>query len=252
MRTSKPMRAAGLLAAALLLVSGAPAWDGSRRALPRVGAGPVGAPRFTAPAGCHNYDLLFGTSDAGLVARALPLTRICPFEPRTDCRGEAKPGRSKLALKNHPTKPRKDTVKWSFKKGVETRPADFGDPTATTDYELCLYLAFDDVCWLFLHPDALAGAGWVAKRNGFQFKARRGEHPDGLRRIRLRWGRDRKTRLKVKGKGELLGLDLPPFPPGAEILVQLYNSEGECWSTEFGEEPARNDQKRFKDRSDLP
>lgn len=212
----------------------------------------AGEPRFAAPSGCHNYDLLFPSAEAALVARALPLTHICPFEPRTDCRGEMLAGRSRVALKNHPTKTRKDALQWSFKKGEETRPADLGDPTATTDYELCIYLAFDDVCWLILHPDALAGSGWQEKRNGFVFKAKRGEHPDGLRKLRLRWGGDRKTRLRVKGKGELLGVELPPFPQNAEILVQLYNSEGQCWSTEFGDQPSKNDVKRFKDKSDLP
>jgi hypothetical protein len=244
-RARTGLRAGALLALALLLGSHTPGRAGDEEGA----ATWVGTPRFQAPNGCHDFDLL-GTSARGLVPRVLPITRLCPFEPSPDCRGEAVPGRSKVAFKNHPAKTRKDTVKWSLKKGQQTLPADFGDPTAGTDYELCVYLAFQDLCWLILHPDALAGDGWVARRNGFKFKMRGTSHAEGLRKARLRWGSDRKARIQVKGKGELLGLDLPPFPADAEILVQLHNSAGQCWSTEFGEDPGRSTTRKWKDRSD--
>jgi|GEM_PF-3588297 len=246
---------APLLGAALAALSGASAHDAPRAApapgavAPDVAAGPRTVPRahFSAPNGCRNLTVL-GYPAAGF-PRVLPLTRFCPFEPRTDCLGEAVPQRSKLALRDHP-KAKRDAIKWRMKKGQAVTPADLGDPTADTDYELCVYVEAGDVCWLVLHPDALAGSGWAARRNGFRFRMKKGLHPEGLRRLRLRTGADGKARIVLRGGGEQLGLRALPLPDGAAVLVQLYNGIGQCWSTEFGQEPAQTTPKRFRDRSD--
>ena len=206
------------------------------------------APAFSAPNGCRNITLL--DYPAAGFPRVLPLTRFCPFEPRTDCLGEALPNRSRLVMREKRGDSRRDVIKWKLKKGEAVTPADLGDPTADTDYELCVYVEVQDVCWLVLHPDALAGTGWKAKRKGYVFKAKKGRHEDGLRKLRLRSGPDRKARLLLTGKGPLLDLRALPVPDGASILVQLYNGAGQCWSTEFGAAPMKDDAKRFKDRSD--
>jgi hypothetical protein len=206
------------------------------------------AARFSAPNGCRNLTLLEYPS-AGF-PRVLPLTRFCPFEPRTDCFGEALPQRSALALRENTKNPRRDTIQWKLKKGQAVAPSDLGDPTLDTDYELCVYVAVADVCWLVLHPDALAGEGWQARKSGFAFKRKRGQHAEGLRKLRLRPGPDRKTRIALRGKGDLLDLRALPVPDGARVLVQLYNGLDRCWSTEFGDSPLRADARRFKDRSD--
>lgn len=216
---------------------------------PAVDAGPAGArSHFDAPQGCRNLTLI-GFPSAGF-PRVLPLTRICPFEPRTDCRGEALPQRSKLALREHRTTPRRDTLKWRLKKGQALTAADLGDPTVDTDYELCVYVEVGGVCWLVLHPDVAAGEGWSARPNGFRFLMKKGAHPDGLRSLRLRTGPDRKARVALRGGGEGLGLRALPIPEDAAVLVQLYNEAGQCWSTEFGQEPLQTTPRRFRDRSD--
>jgi hypothetical protein len=220
---------------------------------PAVAGGPPAplaarAARFSAPDGCRNLTLLQYPS-AGF-PRVLPLTRFCPFEPRTDCFGETVPQRSRLALRENPKNRRRDTIQWKLKKGQAVAASDLGDPTVDTDYELCVYVAVSDVCWLVLHPDALAGEGWQARRKGFAFKRKRGQHAEGLRKLRLRPGLDGKTRIALKGKGDLLDLRALPVPGGASVLVQLYNGLDRCWSTEFGEDPLRADGRRFKDRSD--
>jgi hypothetical protein len=220
---------------------------------PAVGAGPpprASAPGtgFQAPEGCRNLTLL--EYPAAGFPRVLPLTRLCPFEPRTDCFGEAVPGRSRLLLREKASSPKRNRVKWKLKKGQAMTLADLGDPTVDTDYELCVYVEVAGVCWLVLHPDALAGPGWKARRNGFTYKWKPGVHPEGLRKVRLRTGPDRKSRVIVKGKGELLELRTLPMPQGAHILTQLYSSAGQCWSTEFGVAPQIDSEKRYKDRSD--
>jgi hypothetical protein len=220
-------------------------------AAPAVDAGPPPAARsarFSAPDGCRNLTLL--EYPAAGFPRVLPLTRFCPFEPRTDCFTETVPQRSRLALRENPRSRRRDTIQWKLKKGQAAAPTDLGDPTADTDYELCVYVSVADVCWLVLHPDALAGEGWKARRKGFAYKAKRGVHPEGLRKLRLRPGVDGKTRIVLRGKGDLLELRALPIPEGASVLVQLYNGLDRCWSTEFGQTPVRSDGRRFRDRSD--
>jgi hypothetical protein len=239
--------------AALLLAGSGMGADPRPNAAGQVSSGPPADSRgatsgFNAPNGCRNLTLL-GYPAAGL-PRVLPLTHFCPFEPRTDCRGEALPNRSRLALREKRGDSRRDVIKWKLKKGEAIAPADLGDPTVDTDYELCVYVEANDVCWLVLHPDALAGPGWKARRKGFLFKAKKGAHEDGLRKLRLRSGPDRKARLQLKGKGPRLELRALPVPSGANVLVQLYNGENQCWSTEFGDAPLADDAKRFKDRSD--
>jgi hypothetical protein len=205
-------------------------------------------PRFNAPEGCRNSTLLDFPS-AGF-PRVLPLTRFCPFEPRTDCIGEALPSRSRMLIREIDEDPRKDQVHWKLRKGQATSAADVGNPTQSTDYELCVYVEVADVCWLVLHPDALAGAGWRKHKRGYSFKAKPGAHPEGIRKLRIRTGGDRKSRVIVRGKGALLDLRALPIPPSASILVQLYNSEDRCWSTEFGLDPVIDTDRRYKDRSD--
>ena len=238
------------LCAALAALSGATSGgaDPNASAPGAASPPPVSRSRFSAPRGCRNLTLI-GYPSAGF-PRVLPLTRLCPFEPRTDCHGEAKPERSRLALREARKTPRRDALKWRLKKGQATTAAELGDPTLDTDYELCVYVEVNDVCWLVLHPDALAGEGWSARKNGFRFRMKKGLHPAGLRNLRLRSGPDRKARIALRGSGEALGLRALPIPDDAAVLVQLYNDAGQCWSTEFGQEPEQATPLRFRDRSD--
>lgn len=251
-RGAPPRRLIGGLVLALLIARGVGEGAPAPAALPDVAGPPAEtralAPRFSAPNGCRNATLV--DFPAAAFPRVLPLTRFCPFEPRTDCLGEAVPSRSKLLIREKADDARKDRINWKLKKGQAMDAADLGDPTLDTHYELCVYVAVADQCWLILHPDALAGPGWKARKNGFAFKAKRGQHPEGLRKVRLRSGPDRKARVIVKGKGELLDLRALPVPATASILVQLYNGANQCWSTEFGADPLVDTEKRYKDHSD--
>ena len=228
-------------------------------AVPAAAAPDDGGPRgavvdFAAPGGCHDLDLFLPAPEAAEASlprpRVLPITRMCPFEPRTDCHYPMRSGRSKLTIVDHPRKPTRDKLKWSFKKGDETGPIELGDPTTTTDYELCVYVAYDDLCFLVFHPDMPAGEGWSRRRNGYVYRAAKGAHPDGIRKLRVRSGPDYRARAQAKSKGTIVEIPLLPFPEGTPMLAQLYNSEGTCWSNEFGAEPRRNSAKRFRDRSE--
>jgi hypothetical protein len=54
------------------------------------------------------------------------------------CRQPLEAGKSKLTLKDK-TPDTSDGLNWKWTKGEITAKADFGDPTSSTDYELCLY-----------------------------------------------------------------------------------------------------------------
>lgn len=211
-----------------------------------VGAERAGA--FDAPDGCKNPTLLH--VPAAAFPRVLPLTTFCPFEPRTDCIGEAVPSRSRLHIRQKPGVPNRDRFSWKLRKAASMTPGVLGDPTQDTGYELCVYVEVAGSCSLILHPDAAAGSGWKRRHRGFAFKAKAGVHPDGIRKLRLRTGKNGRGRIVVKGKGPLLDLEALPMPEGASILVQLYNDEDQCWSTEFGAAPLIDTDRRYKDRSD--
>ena len=206
------------------------------------------APGFDAPNGCQNAALQ-GLAAVGF-PRVLPLTYFCPFEPRTDCLEARAPGDAKLLLKQVNEDPARDRVRWRIAHGAASTAADLGDPTVGTDYELCVYVESGGVCNLVVHPDALAGAGWRKRRNGFEFIAPAGGNPNGVRRIRLRAGAAGKSGILIRGKGDLLGLEAFPLPDDAAILVQLHNGADRCWSTEFGQGEVERSDRRFKDRND--
>jgi hypothetical protein len=206
------------------------------------------APGFEAPEGCKN-PALAGLASAGF-PRVLPLTYLCPFEPRTDCLEASAPGAAKLLLKQVNEDRTRDRVRWRIARGQASAPADLGDPTVDTDYELCVYVESGGACNLVVHPDALAGAGWRKRANGFEFVAPAGGNPNGIRRIRLRTGADGRSQVLIRGKGDLLGLEALPLPADAAILVQLHNGADRCWSTEFGQTPLEQTERRFKDRND--
>jgi hypothetical protein len=226
--------ARGLFAAALAFAS-APAAAGSGG--------------FAAPEGCKNPALAALSSEG--FPRVLPLTYLCPFEPRTDCIGASEPGGSKLLLRQVNEDRSRDRVRWKLARGAASTPADLGDPTAGTDYELCIYVEVGGACTLVVHPDALAGTGWQKRRNGFAFTAPDfATNPNGIRRVRLRTGPAGKSSVLIRGRGDLLGLEALPLPDGASLLVQLHNGADRCWSTEFGQPPFERTDRRFKDRSD--
>jgi hypothetical protein len=237
-RASVEKRIMRALCAALLAIALAPAPA-------RAGT----TPGFEAPNGCTNPSLA-ALSTRGF-PRVLPLTLLCPFEPRTDCIETTAPGGAKLLLKQVNEDRTRDRVRWRLTRGAASLPADLGDPTAGTAYELCVYVEVAGVCTLVVHPDGLPGTGWRKRKNGFEFLAPPGQvNPNGVRRIRLRTGAAGRSQVLLRGKGDLLGLEALPMPADAAVLVQLHNGADRCWSAEFGAGPIEQTERRFNDLSD--
>jgi len=177
----------------------------------------------------------------------------CGSVPLAGCRTPAVAGKALLEIKDDLAADRKDSLQWRWNNGSATTIADFGDPRATTDYQLCIY----DGTGLVLSAAAPAGGTchnaspcWRTTEFGFDYTD--GElTPDGLQQLRLKQGLDGAASIRVKGRNVLLD---PPTPPlGSPVTVQLSNSEGVCWEAVYGAPFLKNvgaPKPAFKDKAD--
>jgi len=73
-----------------------------------------------------------------VLMRSMFKLELCSSVPRDDCRHPAVSGQASLLLKNN-VADRADRLVSKWRKGSVTTKSDFGDPTTTADYALCLY-----------------------------------------------------------------------------------------------------------------
>jgi hypothetical protein len=167
----------------------------------------------------------------------------CPFAPANDCQGAAS-GKASLVLGEG-----KLTWKWKSLNSVLT--SDFGNPVATTDYELCVY---DHAGEAILDTRAAGGATcgtgpcWkTSGTTGFKYSSRDGS-PEGLTAIQLKAGLTGNAKIAAKGKG--VDLVLPPLPLTAPVVAQVRRTDtGACWGAVYSA-PTRNSSSLFKAKSD--
>ena len=143
----------------------------------------------------------------------------CVAAPRMGCRGALK---SILLLKND-TDDSKDKLIWKWIKGDMTVQADFGVPTGTTNYALCIYAGTANA--LLDDPQIPASATlWSPiSTKGYKYKDPAGSE-DGIQKVILKGGDQGKAKALVKGKGS--GLPQPTLSPSVPLPVtaQLVNS----------------------------
>jgi hypothetical protein len=167
-----------------------------------------------------------------------PVCADCPPLPRSGCR-QATPGASSLVLKEANGK-----LRYEWARGEATELAALGDPTAETDYSVCLYDEHEGVPYLALAASAPAGADWSSKPTGFRY-ARNDGAPDGLRRLKLRTGGDGEARVLVMGSQ--VGLPTLPLAQDPKLVVQVASEVG-CFESVFFNTAKRNDARKFRDR----
>lgn len=152
--------------------------------------------------------------------------------PQTGCRAA---GKSQLRLKRLATDAAGLTWKWL--KGAATTQAEFGVPTGTDAFTLCIYAgsAGASVWRADVPPDANA---WRAiSDKGWKYKDRAAT-ADGVQAIVLKAGADGKAKAIVKGRGPALPDPAPGTLPvaadGFPVTVQLFNgSSNQCWTSVF-------------------
>jgi X-Pro dipeptidyl-peptidase (S15 family) len=151
----------------------------------------------------------------------------CDLAPRTGCTAASAHGAA-LAIAVGP-RGAADRLDWRWRGAAS---ADFGDPTATTDYALCVY---DGTAALI--ASALAPAGttcgkkpcWSANRKGFRY-ADDARASTGVGTVALSTG-VAATTCKLAGKGASVGV--PALPASTPLTAQLVNADGTCWTATF-------------------
>jgi cysteine-rich repeat protein len=167
----------------------------------------------------------------------------CVSAPRGSCRGALK---SILLLKNDPSDDSKDKLIWKWIKGDQTTQADFGVPTGTTNYALCIFAGTTNT--LIADPEIPADPVlWTAiGTKGYKYKDPSGGS-DGIQKVILKGGDQGKAKALVKGKGANLP-DPPPGPFALPVTAQLVNSSNNiCFEGVYNmSDIIKNDPEQFK------
>jgi hypothetical protein len=189
--------------------------------------------------------------DDALTADEVAALYPCAAAPLVSCRTPMHAHASVLVLRDWPDDPR-DTLVWRWASGAATTAADLGDPTAGSDYRLCLYDAAGDRSEPLLRATArargtCAGAPcWKPTSSGFKYTDPE-LTPDGLHVVQLEAGGDGRAKIVVKGRGA--NLHMPGLGLFVPVTVQLHRADGDpCWGATFLL-PSRNAPGRFKTRS---
>lgn len=163
----------------------------------------------------------------------LPPT-LCSATPLTTCRTAAKAS-FQVKDKSGSTK---DQIKWSWKKGAAFATEDLGDPSGTMSYALCVYDRSGGtpsaIMTLLIPPNGV----WQSKGSkGWSYVDGTGTFA-GVQKLQLKAGSDGKTKAQVKAKGDNLPMPLPYsaeqfFANDPSVTVQLINSSGSCWTSDF-------------------
>lgn len=184
----------------------------------------------------HPYRL---QSEWSNVANGCAFGLSCPPSPTPGCRTAA--SSSLLLASPH-------TLKWTWSKGATTSVSEFGTPTATTSYALCIYDGANRVIDVEVPDGDLCGTQpcWTAVSTGYKFKNRTGLF-SGINGIALKASADSKSKITFKGKGG--GLPIPALGlSGGPVTVQLINdASAVCFEGDYsGSDIKVNDPSKFK------
>lgn len=158
-------------------------------------------------------------------------------QPQVGCRTAQKG----ILLYKDNTNNAKDKLVYKWIKGAATTTAEFGLPTGTTAYTLCLYAGTAALGDATIPP----GPGWSPiSTKGFKFKDLTGT-PEGITKAKLKSGATNKAKVQVKGKGINLP-DLPATPFPSPVTAQLSGNNGICFETVFTSPFKKNADGKFK------
>ena len=158
------------------------------------------------------------------------------------------PGTSAFSLASDPLDHGKDRLRWSWNKGVAVTSADIGDPTATTEYAVCVYAGNA----LLAQATAPSGGFWQALNGtppgGYRYTDHTATN-GGITKAEVITGAPNTTKAVVIGKGANLPfVSLPLLPSQLPVTVQLVNNNAtpQCWTANYANQPKKNVTKSFK------
>ena len=172
----------------------------------------------------------------------------CGATPQAGCRAPVQSGRATLQLKNK-TPDGGDLLAWKWTKGDVTPMSDFGSPTVSTGYQLCIYDAATLVSSTAIPADGMCGGRpcWTQTGTGFKY-TNKAATPDGVTKVTLKQGLvPGQAKIGIKGKGA--NLVMPSLPLAQPVTIQLRNSQGVCWEAVYDAPALKNDATQFKDKS---
>jgi hypothetical protein len=181
-------------------------------------------------------------------------TPPCGAPVDVPCRAPVAARRSQILLKDR-SADANDFLSWKWTRGDATAKAEFGDPTSTTSYDLCVYDEQAGVPTLVLAAFIPAGGTcgsrpcWQETLHGFKFKDE-AAHNQGIVAVALHEGLAGRAAVHVQGRGPALALPTLPLSQARSVRVQLRNSAGECWGAAFTSPALVATPAQFRDKSD--
>ena len=150
-----------------------------------------------------------------------------------------------------------DRLRWGWIGSIAPSD-DFGDPTTTDDYAICIFDESGPNPSLVLRSHIPAGGtcdgrpcwqqrGAVPGRVTVTYKNRNAT-PEGIAGVTLKRSGDPSdpvARIVVSGNGSLLALPAAVTPLPVPLRVQLGNAAGRCWAATFTT-PKLNDGRKFR------
>jgi phospholipase C len=199
------------------------------------------APLPGADPGCPTTTLPTTTTTTTTTSTTTTTTFGCGPTPTSGCQASAS-AKGKLQLG-------KGKLKWKWVSSADVATSDFGDPTTTMDYVLCLYDASSEKLSAMAPAGGTCGTKpcWKPSSTvGFKYADKDGT-PDGLTKVGLKSGAAGHAKIQVKGGGA--NLQLPTLPLTTPVVVQLrQSSSSACWEATYS--TATNTSTGFKAKSD--
>jgi cysteine-rich repeat protein len=178
----------------------------------------------------------------------------CGALPATGCRAPFTGGKALLKAKAT-VDSAKHQLQWKWAAGTATTLEDFGSPTTTASYSLCLYDTGQDPGQQLISTTTIPAGGlcggkpcWKASgTSGFGFKSKT-LTADGAAQLKLKAGVDGKAAIQFMGKGA--NFQMPALGTLAgPIVVQLTNSTV-CWQATYSAPFLKNDGISFLGKAD--
>lgn len=166
--------------------------------------------------------------------------------PAAACKEPITSGRAFLQLKDR-TPNSGDRLAWRWVRGEATAKAEFGNPTAATDYHLCVYDEVAGTPLRVVRQRIPAGAAWTEFSRGYRYRDT-SLTQGGIFSVLLREGGDGAAKIIVKGKAHPLEMPALGLQQDSTVTAQLVNGTG-CWRAEYGSN-LRNDSTQFRARAD--
>jgi hypothetical protein len=160
---------------------------------------------------------------------------------RPTCRSAAK---SMLLIRND-TDDTKDRLIWKWLRGEPTTQAEFADPTASTEYALCVYAGIDQTLVDETRMPPTPGLWVPLGTSGFRYSDP-SSSSYGIGKVILKGSTANKSKALVKGRGTSLPDPLQSGALPLPVVAQLVNtSNGLCWGGELTT-VLRNSTRQFK------